>query len=75
MKTMLPSRNQQLAPIFRVKQRRTLIIVLSFMLIPWGLHEVGGIAGMRQCLRPEFFQLYNQFSQIDLAMIAMLIWA
>ena len=49
-----------------------LIIVLSFMLIPWGLHEVGGIAGMRQCLRPEFFQLYNQFSQIDLAMIAML---
>ena len=49
-----------------------LIIVLSFMLIPWGLHEVGGIAEMRQCLRPEFFQLYNQFSQIDLAMIAML---
>jgi hypothetical protein len=45
------------------------------MLIPWGLHEVGGIAGMRQCLRHEFFQLYNQFSQIDLAMIAMLIWA
>jgi Na+/proline symporter len=49
-----------------------LIIVLSFMLIPWGLHEVGGITGMRQCLRPEFFELYNQFSQIDLAMIAML---
>ncbi len=49
-----------------------LIIVLSFMLIPWGLKEVGGIAGMRQCLRPEFFELYNQFSQIDLAMIAML---
>jgi SSS family transporter len=49
-----------------------LIIVLSFMLIPRGLHEVGGIAGMRQCLRPEFFQLYNQFSEIDLAMIAML---
>ncbi len=49
-----------------------LIIVLSFMLIPWGLHEVGGLAGMRQCLRPEFFELYNQFSQIDLAMIAML---
>ena len=49
-----------------------LIIVLSFMLIPWGLKEVGGVAGMRQSLRPEFFELYNQFSQIDLAMIAML---
>ncbi len=49
-----------------------LIIVLSFMLIPWGLHEVGGIAGMRQSLRPEFFELYNQFSQVNLAMIAML---
>ncbi|MGD0261923.1 MAG: sodium:solute symporter family protein [Verrucomicrobiota bacterium] len=49
-----------------------LIIVLSFMLIPWGLKEVGGISGMRQCLRPEFFQLYNQFSQINLTMIAML---
>jgi Na+/proline symporter len=49
-----------------------LIIVLSFMLIPRGLAEVGGIAGMRQCLRPEFFELYNQFSQISLAMIAML---
>lgn len=49
-----------------------LIIVLSFMLIPRGLHEVGGLSGMRQCLRPEFFQLYNQFSEIDLAMIAML---
>jgi SSS family transporter len=49
-----------------------LIIVLSFMLIPWGLKDVGGIAGMRQSLRPEFFELYNQFSQISLAMIAML---
>jgi len=49
-----------------------LIIVLSFLLLPWGLKEVGGMAGMRQCLRPEFFQLYNQFSQIDLTMIAML---
>jgi Na+/proline symporter len=49
-----------------------LIIVLSFMLIPRGLAEVGGIAGMRACLRPEFFELYNQFSQISLAMIAML---
>jgi Na+/proline symporter len=49
-----------------------LIIVLSFMLIPRGLSEVGGMAGMRQCLRPEFFELYNQFSQISLAMIAML---
>ena len=49
-----------------------LIIVLSFMLIPRGLAEVGGLAGMRQSLRPEFFELYNQFSQISLAMIAML---
>lgn len=49
-----------------------LIIVLSFMLIPRGLADVGGIAGMRQALRPEFFELYNQFSQISLAMIAML---
>ena len=49
-----------------------LIIVVSFMLIPRGLADVGGIAGMRQCLRPEFFELYNQFSQISLAMIAML---
>jgi Na+/proline symporter len=49
-----------------------LIIVLSFLLIPWGLKEVGGMAGMRESLRPEFFELYNQFSQISLAMIAML---
>jgi Na+/proline symporter len=49
-----------------------LIITLSFMLIPWGLHEVGGMSGMRQCLPASFFDLYNEASNVNLFMIAML---
>jgi Na+/proline symporter len=49
-----------------------LIVALSFMLIPRGLHEVGGMAGMRSCLPPYFFEIYNETSKIDAFMIAML---
>ena len=36
-----------------------LIIILSFMLIPLGLREVGGFAGMRKALPADFFNLYS----------------
>ncbi len=49
-----------------------LIIVLSFMLIPSGLAAVGGFAGMRAALPPDFFQLYSEVSGIDAFTIAML---
>lgn len=49
-----------------------LIIVLSFMLIPLGLREVGGFAGLHAALPADFFQLYSDRSQLDAFTIAML---
>lgn len=49
-----------------------LIILMSFMLIPAGLYEVGGFAGLRGSLPADFFQLYSEVSGIDAFMIAML---
>ncbi|MBM4045404.1 MAG: sodium:solute symporter family protein, partial [Planctomycetes bacterium] len=49
-----------------------LIIVLSFMLIPLGLREVGGFEGMRKVLPENFFDLYSSVSGIDAFTIAML---
>ncbi len=36
-----------------------MIIVLSFMLIPFGLHAVHGFSGMREALPDGFFNLYS----------------
>ena len=36
-----------------------MIIVLSFMLIPFGLHAVHGFSGMRESLPDGFFNLYS----------------
>ncbi|HOZ46257.1 MAG TPA: sodium:solute symporter family protein [Candidatus Hydrogenedentes bacterium] len=49
-----------------------LIICLSFMLIPKGLIEVGGFAGMRASLPPDFFKLYSEVSGLSAFTIAML---
>ncbi len=49
-----------------------LIILLSMMLIPLGLKEVNGFAGMRQVLPDHFFDLINDASGIDGFTIAML---
>jgi len=49
-----------------------LIIALSFMLIPGGLHAVGGFAGMREKLAPDFFRLYSEVSGVTGFTIAML---
>jgi Na+/proline symporter len=49
-----------------------MIIVLSMMLIPSGLAAVGGMAGMRQVLPPDFFRLYSEVSGLDAFTIAML---
>lgn len=49
-----------------------LIIVLSFMLIPAGLAQVGGFSGLRESLQPEFFDLYSAASGLDAFTIAML---
>jgi Na+/proline symporter len=49
-----------------------MIIVLSMMLIPSGLASVGGIAGMRNVLPPDFFRLYSEVSGLDAFTIAML---
>lgn len=48
------------------------IIILSFLLIPAGLSEVGGFAGMREVLPEDFFQLYSEKSGLGAFMIAML---
>lgn len=49
-----------------------LIIVLSVMLLPLGLREVNGFAGMRESLPEEFFDLMNSASGIDGFTLAML---
>ena len=49
-----------------------LIIVMSFLLIPAGLMEVGGFHAMRDALPEGFFDLYNESSGIDAFTIAML---
>jgi Na+/proline symporter len=49
-----------------------LIIVLSVMLIPAGLSQVGGFAGMRASLPPDFFNLYSEVSGLTAFTIAML---
>ena len=49
-----------------------LIIVLSILMIPLGLGEVGGFTGMREVLPENFFDLMNSASGIDGFTLAML---
>jgi Na+/proline symporter len=49
-----------------------LIIILSVMLIPLGLKEINGFAGMKAVLPAHFFDLFNSASGIDAFTIAML---
>jgi Na+/proline symporter len=49
-----------------------LIIILSVMLIPLGLKEINGFAGMKAVLPARFFDLFNSASGIDAFTIAML---
>jgi Na+/proline symporter len=49
-----------------------LIIILSVMLIPLGLREIDGFAGMKAVLPDNFFDLFNSKSGIDAFTIAML---
>ena len=49
-----------------------LIIILSFLLIPSGLFEVGGFAGLREELPADFFKLYSEKSGLGAFTIAML---
>jgi SSS family transporter len=49
-----------------------MIIVLSMMLIPSGLYEVGGFSGMREVLPENFFQLFSEKSGMGAFTIAML---
>ena len=49
-----------------------LIIVLSFLLIPLGLNQVGGFTGMREVLPEDFFKVYSAASGLDGFTIAML---
>jgi Na+/proline symporter len=49
-----------------------LIILLSIMLIPLGLKEINGFAGMRAVLPANFFDLFNSASGIDAFTISML---
>ena len=49
-----------------------LIIVLSFLLIPSGLSEIGGFEAMRATLPEDFFFLYSEKSGLDAFTIAML---
>ncbi|MDX2249153.1 MAG: sodium:solute symporter family protein [Bacteroidia bacterium] len=49
-----------------------LIIVLSFMLIPAGLSQVGGLSAMREALPPDFFLLFSDKSGLTSFTILML---
>ncbi len=49
-----------------------MIIVLSIMLIPMGLGEVGGFAGMRETLPDNFFNLFSAETGIGVFTILML---
>jgi Na+/proline symporter len=49
-----------------------LIIVMSVMLIPLGLREVGGFTGMREALPGHFFDVYSSVSGLNAFTIAML---
>jgi Na+/proline symporter len=49
-----------------------LIIVLSILLIPFGLKEVNGFAGMKAVLPEHFFEVFNKASGINGFTIAML---
>ncbi len=49
-----------------------MIIVLSFMLIPLGLGEVGGFAGMREVLPNNFFDLFSAETGIGAFTVLML---
>jgi Na+/proline symporter len=49
-----------------------LIIMLSMMLIPLGLKEINGFAGMKQVLPGHFFELFNSNSGITGFTLAML---
>lgn len=49
-----------------------MIIVLSMLLIPSGLHAVGGFSGMREALPPDFFKLFSGASGMGAFTIAML---
>ncbi|NND35464.1 MAG: GerAB/ArcD/ProY family transporter, partial [Saprospiraceae bacterium] len=48
------------------------IIILSFLLIPAGLNEVGGFSEMRNVLPEDFFQLFSEESGLGAFTIAML---
>ncbi len=49
-----------------------MIIILSVMLIPMGLSEVGGFTGMRASLPENFFDLYNASTGVTFFTIIML---
>src|SRR5512133_72299 len=49
-----------------------LIIMLSIMLIPFGLKEINGFAGMKAVLPEHFFEVFNSASGINGFTIAML---
>ncbi len=49
-----------------------MIIVLSVMLIPLGLNEIGGVSAMRQALPANFFDLFSPELGIGAFTIAML---
>lgn len=49
-----------------------MIIILSMMLIPSGLHAVGGMSGMRETLPADFFKLFSKESGLGAFTILML---
>lgn len=49
-----------------------MIIILSMMLIPLGLKDIGGFTAMRQALPDDFFRLYSDVSGLTAFTIAML---
>jgi len=49
-----------------------LIIILSMLLIPFGLNEVGGFTGMRHSLPSDFFKVFSHQSGMGAFTIAML---
>ncbi|HEX5171071.1 MAG TPA: sodium:solute symporter family protein, partial [Cyclobacteriaceae bacterium] len=49
-----------------------LIIILSILLIPLGLKEIGGFTGLKQALPENYFQLFDKSVGMDFFTISML---
>jgi Na+/proline symporter len=50
------------------------LIILSFLIVPFGLHAIGGFAGLHHRLPPSYFHIFsNEGGELSLFNVAMLV--